>query len=313
MAAIRGKRNFFYLALCLVLSLLVFSSPACTTRKVPVSDETGTAIDSLIRTRRINEKTILISFGYDAVTAIETKKGIVVIDAGISSNLTKRYRKIIADEFRRNDFVYVINTHGHTDHSGGNNVFPEAGIIGQVNITGEIQDYNKGREKVIENLKRTYEEYDSTLKKPFRGSAEWNDSFTQMIRYKTAYEDALAGLIIRQPEITFSDSLVMTTGDAAFEMIWFGEAHSNSDILVFVPELKILFTGDLLSSYGRPGFRVDVDMAPEKRDRAIRWIKQRKDNSEIIVNGHGQILSVSDLDSFLDKISSLHGLPLTVN
>ncbi len=308
MAAFREKRNYSYLSLCLLLSLLVFSSPACNTGKVPVSDETGTAIDSLIRMRRINEKTILISFGYDAVTAIETKKGIVVIDAGISSNLTTRYRKIIGDEFRRNDFVYVINTHGHTDHWGGNNVFPEAGIIGQVNISGEIQDYNKGREKIVENLKRIYEEYDSTLKKTDRGSAEWNDSFTQMIRYKTAYEDALGGLIIREPEITFSDSIVITAGDATFEMIWFGEAHSNSDILVFVPELKILCTGDLLSSYGRPGFRVDVDKDPEKRDLAIRWIKKRKDNAVIIVNGHGQILSVSDLDFFLDKISSLHSL-----
>jgi flavorubredoxin len=33
-------------------------------------------------------------------------------------------------------------------------------------------------------------------------------------------------------------------GDVTFEMNYFGKFHSNSDILIYSPEIRTLFTGD---------------------------------------------------------------------
>ena len=81
------------------LILLIFSFNACNFNKRSPGKKTDRLIDSLIEVKRINEKTLLITFGYDAITAVNTNKGIVVVDAGISPGLTSRYRKIIEKEF----------------------------------------------------------------------------------------------------------------------------------------------------------------------------------------------------------------------
>ncbi|PLX20808.1 MAG: hypothetical protein C0599_08550, partial [Salinivirgaceae bacterium] len=116
--------------------LFLFS---CGQDKISDKQKTEQLTDSLIQVQKINDVTILVSFGADAVTAINTKNGIVVIDAGISTYLTKKYKKIIAQEFNNQKFIYLINTHSHHDHNRGNSVFDEAKIIGHVNGFDEIE------------------------------------------------------------------------------------------------------------------------------------------------------------------------------
>jgi glyoxylase-like metal-dependent hydrolase (beta-lactamase superfamily II) len=66
----------------------------------------------------------------DNITAIASKKGLIVIDSSGFPSTARRMRAIIEREFKRTDFAYVINTHFHWDHAWGNQVFPEAVIIG---------------------------------------------------------------------------------------------------------------------------------------------------------------------------------------
>jgi len=284
----------------IILVLLIYG---CSYNKRSPGKQTDQKIDSLIEVKRVNEKTILISFGYDAITAINTNKGIVVIDAGISQQLTSRYRKIIEKEFNRKDFIYVINSHGHPDHYGGNFVFPEASVVGQVNSLQEIFIHNENMEKVIYNLKRISADYDSTLQSIEPGTIGWKDTFTQKIRYHFAYTEAKDGVVIKEPDITFTDTLDIDTGDVTFNLHFFGKAHSGSDILIYSPELRILFTGDLLFAYGRPAFNTDLVSDRERWDRSLEWIKERSSSIDMIIGGHGQILSSEDLESFLYNIT----------
>jgi len=106
-------------------------------------------IESFIKVNRIIPQCILITFGSDAVTAIQTQNGIVVIDAGISTGLTMKYRRIIEKEFTGQPIRYVINTHAHTDHYGGNSVFAGAEVIAHINSFEEIRDQWKDTTKVI--------------------------------------------------------------------------------------------------------------------------------------------------------------------
>lgn len=259
-------------------------------------------IESFIITNKINNKTLLINFGPDAVTAIKTQKGIVVIDAGISTYLTGKYREVIEDEFHRNDFAYVINTHGHHDHYRGNSVFPEAQVIAQKNALQEISDQWKEPARVADRMKEIADDYESKLHEFTSGSPDWNENFIQYCRCYYAWLDAKNSVPVKQPDITFTDSLMLNMGDLTFEMKYFGKCHSGSDILVFVPDLKLLFTGDLFSRYGRPGIN-DVSMAERGRwQESTAWITERLGQIDTVIGGHGQILGREDLESFMDLL-----------
>ena len=54
----------------------------------------------------------------------------------------------------------------------------------------------------------------------------------------------------RPPEITFRDRMTLDCGDLTLELIYFGRAHSGSDILIRIPEEGLLLTGDLFLDRG---------------------------------------------------------------
>jgi glyoxylase-like metal-dependent hydrolase (beta-lactamase superfamily II) len=286
-----------------LIYLWLLCCSSCNSREFAKIDGASQKIDSLIEIQHVNEQCIIITFGAESITAISTKKGIVVIDAGISSGLTARYRKIIENEFQSNDFTYVIHSHGHPDHTGGNSIFSGSGIIGHVNCIQEITGPGNNPEKKIMGLGKIVEEYESRLQEYEAGTKEWEEIFTQKTRYGNAYLDAKNIVPVKLPDITFSDSMNMDMGDVTFEMYYFGKCHSNSDIFIYVPGMKILFIGDLFSKFGRPSIH-DTLMADKDRwQQAIHWIEKRMGNMEKIMGGHGQMLSIDDLTSFNSNIS----------
>jgi len=285
-----------------LIFLLMYSFPACNSHVVSTIDVTSQKIDSLIEIQRVNEHCILIKFGTDAITALKTKKGIVVIDAGISSGLTAKYRKIIENEFQRNDFIYVINSHGHPDHNGGNTIFPESGIIGHVNSLQEISEQSDNMEKRVKTLSKIVESYELQSKASDKDKKELDEIFTQKTKYLYAYYDAKNLIAIKQPDILFSDSLTIYLGDVTLEMIYFGKCHSNSDILIYIPEMAILFNGDLFSKYGKPSINNKLMLDKDRLQQAVRWTEKRMTKIEKIIDGHGGNLSIDDLNSFNSKI-----------
>jgi len=154
----------------------------------------------------------------------------------------------------------------------------------------------------MKNLNKIVQDYDEQLLKSEPDSPEWKEIFTQKIRYMGAFSDLKNNVPVKLPDITFSDSMKIDLDDTTIEMIYFGKFHSDSDILVFVPETGVLFIGDLFSKYGRPGMS-NSSISDEKRwMQAIRWIKWRTNNIETIIDGHGHILSIGDLGLFTDNI-----------
>lgn len=293
-----SKLAIFTSVICLEL-ISIFS---CISNGNSEVDATSRKIDSLIEIQKINEQCIFLKFGFESVTAINTQKGIVLIDAGISSGLTAKYRKIIENEFQTNVFTYIINTHGHPDHVGGNSIFPESGIIGHLNCIQEISEQWKNPEKRTMRLNKIVEEYELELQAYKPDTKEWNEVFTQKARYLNAYNDSKNLISVKQPDITFSDSLTINMGDITFEMFYFGKCHSSSDIVIFVPEMKILCIGDLFITYGRPSINDTLMVDKDRWQKAVHWLEKRMINIEKVIGGHGQILSIDDLKSFNSKI-----------
>ncbi len=278
----------------LLFILLFFSnlSFACADNRID-------SLNQLITYKRINPRTIQVALGYDAVTAVSTKGGIVLIDSGISSSLAKKYREIIRKEFGLDNFVYLINTHSHPDHTGGNSAFPESVIIGHKNCESEMLDYRKEPEKVKIGLLRTVDQLNMQLKSSELSRDERYEVKKQIIRYQSALDDFNRQSGILYPGKTFSDQMNLRVDDLSFSLIYFGEAHSKSDIIIHLPELKLLFIGDLFSSYGRPHFDFDKVKKSERWEKVKKWLLDRKSGIEQIITGHGEVLSVDDLIAFI--------------
>jgi cyclase len=286
----------------LIFCVFLYSFLGCGSKLITLNNIDSQKVDSLIKVQKVNDRTIIVNFGYDAITAIKTEQGIVLVDAGISTALTTKYRKTIENIFSQDDYEYVINTHGHQDHIGGNSIFSQAKVVGHENCQKEISERWTNPEKSMMSLCKIVEDYEQKLQESIPNTSEWDGIFTQKIRYMSAFFDVKNHISVKLPDITFSDNMKLDLGDTTFEIIYFGKFHSNSDIVIYVPEIRTIFIGDLFSKYGRPSISDSSITDVVKCKRAISWIENRMNNIEKVIEGHGQILSIGDLKDFTNNI-----------
>jgi glyoxylase-like metal-dependent hydrolase (beta-lactamase superfamily II) len=249
------------------------------------------------------EGVTLVSDQWDNITAILTEKGFIVIDAGISPSLTSKYRKIIEDRLGRKDFIYLFNTHSHPDHTAGNQVFTDAVIVAQENAAEAIRRNWLDTARVKARLMRTIDDYQVQLDTMEAGSAGWQEAGCIMGIYESAWRDVAEGrLKATFPTTTFRDTLTLRCGEVTVCCKFFGRAHSESDILIHIPEKGILFTGDLFSHYGRAYFSTGDTTDAAQWIAALDWVALRTPEIQTIVGGHGEILTKEDLTAFDQRI-----------
>jgi cyclase len=110
----------------------------------------------------------------------------------------------------------LINTHAHGDHTYGNFVFaPEAAIIA----------HEKCREEVI------------------AGGLSAQPLFSMVDFGETP---------LTPPFVTFRERMNVYVDDLKVELIFVGPAHTTNDIVAWIPERKLLFSGDVIFNGGTP-------------------------------------------------------------
>jgi len=182
-----------------------------------------------------------------AVCAIATRKGIVVIDSTELPRLDQAFRKVIARELGRNDFAYLINTHGHADHTNGNGVYADCVIIAHEAVADMMKENFQDHARMI----AWHEEDMVRLKNEI-------SSGTLTAERKAVAEERLAINVLNleyfksspkptYPTKTFRNRHVLDCGDVTFELYQAGGTHTRNDIFILVPQKGILFTGDMMA------------------------------------------------------------------
>jgi glyoxylase-like metal-dependent hydrolase (beta-lactamase superfamily II) len=203
--------------------------------------------DIPITTQRLSDRVLILSetLMRNNVVAVASKKGIVVVDtSGLPSTATKM-RRIIEKEFGRTDFAYVINTHSHWDHSFGNQIFPDAVIIGHDNVIPGMTQDKAYIPRRIASLERRFQDETTRLKSVQAGSEKAQIIQAFLTTMKRQINDFKNEFVSTPPSITFDDRMVLDLGDLTVRLDYFGRAHSTSDIFIHIPEEGILMTGDL--------------------------------------------------------------------
>ena len=98
--------------------------------------------DEYVCIERLSDRVILaywLGTGRCNLTAIQSEKGLVVVDTEMSPRIMAPIKARIEREFGRNDWAYVINTHAHMHHTGGNVLFPDAVLVGHDNLPRDME------------------------------------------------------------------------------------------------------------------------------------------------------------------------------
>ncbi|WP_370964509.1 MBL fold metallo-hydrolase [Amycolatopsis sp. cg9] len=165
----------------------------------------------------------------------------------------------------------VVNTHSHGDHTFGNFVFPEALVLGH------------------ERTRQEAEEAGLHL------TGLWPDV-------------GWGELALVLPHLTFTGPLTLRAGGKRVELHSFGPAHSGCDTVVWLPDERVLFAGDLVMSGVTP-FVLTGSVAGLRAALA----RLREFDAATIVPGHGPVGGPELLDQGERYLSWLVDLARTAS
>jgi len=208
-----------------------------------------------VRIERLSERVLLaywIGTGRCNLTAIQSQKGLVVIDTEMSPRIMAPIKKRIEQVYGRDDWAYVINTHAHMHHASGNSLFKGATIVGHENLPEDMQwlkdkQTNPERKrKELDRAAQTLHNLRAVLSR-VRGNRVATRAIRGEIRFWQLYtQDLKEGYEIVKPSLTFADKHTLDLGDLTLELVFFGRGHSLSDILIYIPKEKLLITGAIV-------------------------------------------------------------------
>jgi glyoxylase-like metal-dependent hydrolase (beta-lactamase superfamily II) len=214
-----------------------------------------------IRIERLSPRVVIAYWpGIDRrcnLTAIQSQKGLVIIDTEASPRVMAPIKEKIERAFGRSDWAYVINTHAHDNHCSGNSLFKDAVIVGHENLPDDMQWLIR-RQTEPDSKRREIDRYNAILR-DLRAALPLyaaNRMYTRLIKsdlifYDLFVQDLQEGYEVVKPSLTFSDKYTLDLGDLTLELIFFGKGHSNSDILIYVPQERLLVTGAIAYQQGR--------------------------------------------------------------
>jgi glyoxylase-like metal-dependent hydrolase (beta-lactamase superfamily II) len=199
------------------------------------------------------------------ITIIKLKDRLVFIDSGREPVTAKKVRSE-AEKMLNLPAKHLILTHQHWDHVFGNQAFEDCEIISSKASYDDMKSYLKTywKEENIEKMRKEQPEIFSDFKIVF-------------------------------PTKTFEDEFQIEDENITIKICQ-GDGHSIGSCYIFVPEEKILITGDLLFSGVTPFFgdpNADIFKWTEVYYKMIEL------NPEKIIPGHGKI---TDKNEILNQI-----------
>lgn len=200
--------------------------------------------------RRVTDRVITLSMTnlgtHTNVTVIETRKGLVCIETEFVPSVMETIKKAAEKKLGRNDWAYVINSHGHLHHAGGNAAFPDTPIIG---YTTKMMDRLKAQLSSKEG-RRGYCDFAGVTYgiKALRQNlarakltAEQRETLRRRLRF--CYEiqkEIMDGFEVRNPTIAYSEGQELDLGDTHLQLFYWGDGVNHSSIFVYVVEDNML-------------------------------------------------------------------------
>lgn len=186
---------------------------------------------------------------------IVNDRDVVVVD---SSGFPSNARRMIAELRKLTDkpVSFVVNTHWHDDHHGGNYLYrqewPGVQFIGHHDTRPDILARSYGdRPKDLAELEESARTMERWIAQGKDDAGKPMDDRRKARARVLIGEVRAAGVEIASieqapPDLTFADRLVLHRGERTIELLWLGRGNTRGDVVVLLPKERIVATGDLL-------------------------------------------------------------------
>jgi cyclase len=206
--------------------------------------------------------------------------GVLVVDTKLpaaSQVLLDAIRQISSKPIR-----YVINTHWHGDHVGGNELIAKAGsTIAGGNVSGAIADAGEGaaviaHENVLTRMSGQEEP------PPFEA---WPTTT----------------LFMPQKDLFFNGEPI--------EILHQPAAHTDGDSIVFFRRSDVISTGDVFTTTAYPVIRpedggsIDGVIAALNRIIEITVPEEKQEGGTLVIPGHGRVCDEADVVEYRDMVT----------
>ncbi|MFI5153596.1 MAG: MBL fold metallo-hydrolase [Chitinophagales bacterium] len=214
----------------------------------------------------------------------------LIFDPFMSPEPAQELKKI-ALKLTGHPVKYVVNSHFHNDHIGGDQVFDKVDIISTVRTRELIAKFQP--QEIESDKKDSPKELKALKSKNLKGMNPHElDEQIMWIGYYEALVRVNDTLKVVLPGISFIKEMIISGSKRSARLLTYGEGHTESDAFLFLPNDKIAFLGDLLFVQNQPWLG---DGDPVKWASYLDSIASLK--PEKLVPGHGPVGNISNLDS----------------
>lgn len=190
------------------------------------------------------------------IIAVIGKRSVLIFDTGIHPTVSRR---IAADVRKLTPLPVrvIVNSHWHDDHFIGNAEFaaayPGAQIVAH-RFTAQIlptrpskvfgaacrEEMRKGSAELRVMLRTGKRADGSELSAAARERAQ------SFVRDSDAHAEECARMRFRGIDLAFDQSLDVDLGERIVQLKFLGRANTAGDVVAYVPDAKVLLTGDIL-------------------------------------------------------------------
>jgi glyoxylase-like metal-dependent hydrolase (beta-lactamase superfamily II) len=188
---------------------------------------------------------------------VVTESGVLVFDTGSSTAIGAALKETI-QEITNQPVRWIINSHAHGDHWLGNAAF------------GKSAEHIYASNAVIEQVRAD--------------GRTWVERFQRMTKGATGNSQILL------PNTPIDQRTELILGGVKMVIVPSGNSHSPGDLMLWLPESRVLISGDVVYS----------DRMPSTYASNLRqWISQltqlERMQPKVVIPGHGKVTDVSGI------------------
>lgn len=159
---------------------------------------------------------------------------------------------------------FIINTHYHGDHTGGNAFFQQnSPVIAQDNVRKRLQE----------------------------GGRAGNGG--------SMHFDVKPGDPKALPIITFDHDVTVHLNGEDIRALHFPSGHTDGDSVIFFPKSNVVHMGDDFVTYGFPFIDIDAGGSVQGMIKAMETIIPQLPADVKIIPGHGPVSNIDDVKKYL--------------
>ena len=226
----------------------------------------GNNMDTVkIRPVKITDNIYMLKGSGGNIGVLTGKDGTLMIDdqfAPLSNKINGAIKTLDPGEIK-----FLINTHVHGDHSGGNENFSKMGVT--------VVAHDRVRERMM----NPYVDRDNKTTPP-RDSKAW-------------------------PVLTFMDKIGLHLNDEDIDVVYLDKGHTDGDVVIHFKKANIFHTGDAFVRYGYPFVDLSRGGSFNGFVSALDKMLLLMDDNSKVIPGHGELATKADVKIFRDKLTDI--------